>query len=172
MLCVAHPLTDCSVHGCCCCIASLRVVLFTAHTPNSLPKDAESVELLLHSGADASGVLSSSNDEFTTPLHWAAARGNTRLVSMILRGRKSNVNLSNSHGWTPLQLAARRGEVQCVKLLLEAGANVHAKTQAGKTARDLAVANGRSDVVPVLEDYEQRIFEDGERQVKEEGGPP
>lgn len=118
------------------------------------------MELLLHGGADASGVMSSSNDEFTTPLHWAAARGNTRLVSMILRARKANVNLSNSHGWTPLQLAARRGELQCVKLLLEAGAYVHAKTQAGKTAKELAVANGRSDVVPVLEDYEQRVAED------------
>lgn len=119
-------------------------------------QDAECVELLLRAGADASGVMASSNDAFTTPLHWAAQQGNTRLVSMILRGRKVNVNLSNSDGWTPLQLAARRGSLQCVKLLLEAGANVHARTQAGKTPRDLAAANGRQDVVPVLELYEGR----------------
>ncbi len=74
----------------------------------------------------------------------------------MLRSRKCNVNLSNSQGWTPLQLAARRGELQCVKLLLEAGANVLAKTQAGKTPRELAEANGRGDVVPVLREYEER----------------
>jgi ankyrin repeat protein len=52
---------------------------------------------------------------------------------------------------TPLERAASWGRRDVVELLLARGANPALKDKNGKTALDLAVANGQDDVVAVLQ---------------------
>jgi uncharacterized protein len=51
---------------------------------------------------------------------------------------------------TPLQRAASWGRRDVVELLLKRGANPALKDKNGKTAFDLASANGQSDVLELL----------------------
>jgi ankyrin repeat protein len=51
---------------------------------------------------------------------------------------------------TPLERAASWGRKDVVELLLARGANPAVKDRDGKTALDLAIANGQSDIVSVL----------------------
>lgn len=53
--------------------------------------------------------------------------------------RRPNVNARNESGFTPLIHAAQNGNEEMVALLLEHGADVHAKTETGKTALDMAI---------------------------------
>lgn len=49
-------------------------------------------------------------------------------------------------GWTPLMEATESGNIELVKLLLGAGANKQISTKEGKTAYDVALANGFEEI--------------------------
>ena len=49
-------------------------------------------------------------------------------------------------------LAAARGNAGLVRLLLDAGADVKARDEAGKTALDFALARERTEVAQLLRD--------------------
>jgi hypothetical protein len=66
------------------------------------------------------------NFQDTTPLYWAAQRGNTGLVEILLRNG-ANPNLGDKSGNTPLYLAATFNHIPTVKLLLEYGANTNSE---------------------------------------------
>ena len=53
-------------------------------------------------------------------------------------------------GWTALMLAALEGQTEAVRLLLEAGADVHAKSNDGTTALITAVSEGHPEIVELL----------------------
>lgn len=110
------------------------------------------MELLLAAGANPT-LVNHDMGEGSTPLHAAAAGGQASILRLLLATSKlgSAVHQPAEHGFTPLHLAARRGSKECVQLLLDAGADAHCKSQAGKTALDLAVLNKRVAVVAVLE---------------------
>ncbi|KAK5659434.1 hypothetical protein OQA88_635 [Cercophora sp. LCS_1] len=55
-----------------------------------------------------------------TPLHWAAANGHAKVVSVLLQ-RRAEPNLPDQLGVKPIHLAARKNHAEVVKLLLEAG---------------------------------------------------
>ena len=55
-------------------------------------------------------------------------------------------------GRTALMLAAGEGNVECVRSLIRYGANIHAKDEQGKTARDLALARKKQEVVQLIDD--------------------
>ena len=57
---------------------------------------------------------------------------------------------SVSKGWTALMAAAYSGNVEAARLLLNSGAAIGAKTQFGKTALDIAVGNGKTEVADLL----------------------
>lgn len=57
---------------------------------------------------------------------------------------------SDESGITTLHSLALGGSTACVKVLLQKGANPHARTVSGRTARDLAEALGWSEVASVL----------------------
>jgi len=58
-------------------------------------------------------------------------------------------NIRGAIGPTSLMLAAQNGDLEMCKLLVQAGAQVNAKT-AGITALAMAVSNGHTDVVKYL----------------------
>lgn len=60
------------------------------------------------------------------------------------------VRSKDRRGRTCLHFAAERGAVPCVELLLKNGADVFAKTAAGKTALDEATRSGNAAVMDVL----------------------
>ena len=115
--------------------------------------------VLIKSGADVNATLKSNG---YTPL-WKAigkVRKNkdaaVEIINLLLsKGADVNApsiskNASYS-GETPLMSASRNGYTDVVKLLLSYGANVSAKTKAGKTALDYARQKGHHAVVKLLE---------------------
>jgi uncharacterized protein YegJ (DUF2314 family) len=67
-----------------------------------------------------------------------------------LKENPSMVNQPDDLGWTFLHHQALAGSAATVKVLLEAGADVNAKTEDGKTALDLAKSLGWDSVITLL----------------------
>ena len=68
------------------------------------------------------GASSSTKDLYgSTALHYAAERGRTNLVSILLNHDACS-NEVNHDGWTPLHLAASCGNVAVAKVLMKDGA--------------------------------------------------
>ena len=66
-----------------------------------------------------------------------------KMVSLLVQARV-NVDATANHNATALHLAARssrRGAPDCVEVLLAAGADIHARTSAGRRPFDLAITN-------------------------------
>jgi ankyrin repeat protein len=64
---------------------------------------------------------------------------------LILRG--ADVNYAMMFGRTPLHEAARNGDRDTMKLLLDRGANVNAKDEAGDTPLDCAEDSEKKDLL-------------------------
>lgn len=80
----------------------------------------------------------------------SARRGNSELVSMLLRvGFQPNV-LDRRTGQTALMCAADRGDAITVRILLDSGADTMLRDAKGRTAGDIADAAGHADVASVL----------------------
>lgn len=83
-----------------------------------------------------------------TPLAWAAARGDERLVALLL-GHGANPNVMEAHGSTPLYNAAEKGSAKCCRLLLEAGARPDPERPPG-TKAGTALMTACTDAVDPL----------------------
>lgn len=86
-------------------------------------KTSEDLEMLVNCGAD----WKSTDNEGTSPLHYAAQYGNYEALTYIL-SLNVDVNLKNNYGRTPLLLLAH-AETNfhaCLNVLLENGADVNA----------------------------------------------
>ena len=114
--------------------------------------------VLIKSGADVNATLKSNG---YTPL-WKAI-GKVRktrdaavmiIKLLLLKGADVNapyISKNASHsGETPLMNASKNGYTDIVKLLLSHGANVSARTKAGKTALDYAREKGHQEVTKLL----------------------
>jgi len=100
---------------------------------------------LLESGAD----VDATQDDGTTPLHWAAYKLDADLVRMLLEhGAKPNVE--NLFGTTPFAEAVKAANVPIVKLLLDAGADVDSPNFDGETALMLAARTGDVELATLL----------------------
>ena len=92
---------------------------------------------------DAGANLEASDSRGYRPLHIAAERGKKKMVSLLVQARV-NVDATANHNATALHLAARssrRGAPECVEVLLAAGADIDARTSAGRRPFDLAITN-------------------------------
>lgn len=72
------------------------------------------------------------------PIHWAADRGNTNVLQMLLT-HGVNVDLTDSDGQTALHYAASVDHLECVKLLIKFGADRTICDNDGQTC--LSVSN-------------------------------
>ncbi len=102
-----------------------------------LPPKLDTVNWLLSKGAK----VDATDDIGRTALHEACFAKSTDVVKLLLdKGAKANKPTQN--GYTPLHIACQVNALgyldpTLVQLLIERGADVKAKTNAGKTARDL-----------------------------------
>jgi len=105
------------------------------------------VELLASYGAELNAAAGPSGRTALGCV--AAAEDNSDMVSALLQ-LGAEANQPEQDGRTPLMHAATGGFVQTVRVLLEARADVHARTTAGTTAVDLAAAANQTEVVALL----------------------
>jgi len=114
--------------------------------------DIQRVRELLDSGVDPNFQ----NRLGTTPLMMASAWGYTEIVRLLLKkGADPNIQSRNmvlyDFGDTALMYATLEGETETVRLLLENGANPNIINNNGDTALSLALRNGHTDIVELLE---------------------
>ncbi len=116
--------------------------------------------ILLGFGAD----VNTDNEFSSTALMWAADRGHTEVVSLLLARSDLNVNATNIRDSTALMCAASRGHTEVVKELLDHDADINIVDNYGKTASTLAFDNGQTATVEMLRRYpEQKIAWSPER---------
>lgn len=115
--------------------------------------EVEIVTALLDSGAqidaDEIGLYGGK------PLHWAAEHAPNIVELLLARGAavdSRNLMPGEMLGYTPLIMCAcqRNDCAECARLLLDAGADINARSAAGKTAEDYALERGSEQVLAIL----------------------
>ena len=107
------------------------------------------VSALLHFGADPD-IYDTDGD---TALIAAASLGYTEVVQQLLN--KANVMQASLNGETALHVAADAGYDDIVSLLIPRGGVklVETRTRSGHTARDMALANGCTEIIALIDEY-------------------
>ena len=98
--------------------------------------DLDSANLLITAGASV-------NRPNWTPLHYAASKGHTSMMRLLI-DNDAYIDAESPNGTTPLMMAAYYASPKAVKLMLEEGADPLLKNQDGMTALDLAVAKDKA----------------------------
>ena len=83
---------------------------------------------------DAAIDVDATNEAGWTPLMVAAGQRDSSGVVSALIADGANVNFADDHGITPLMVAADHSNVEVVKLLMDADADIHARSDDGSTA--------------------------------------
>lgn len=109
----------------------------------ALKGDMDGATMLLERGAQV-------NKSGWTPLHYAAAGPEPRLVRLLI-DRGAELNAPSPNGTTPLMMAAQYGSEDSVKLLLERGADPKLRNDLKLGAVDFALKAGRSALGARLE---------------------
>jgi len=105
----------------------------------------KALEALVARGADVRAV----NDDGFGALHAAAEVGHAAVVPWLL-GKGLDIEARTGRGHTALQIACALGHVDAATALLDAGADARAGSPGG-TAREIAEAEGKPDVVALLD---------------------
>ena len=113
-------------------------------------------EALLAKGADPNAK----DEKGRTPLLFAAQGsaseyrifGSNEPMIRLLLSRGARIDDRDNEGWTPLLtvLSQWADQPNLVRFLLDSGANVRAKTKAGKTALTIAAMQGKEDMVALV----------------------
>ncbi|XP_063703140.1 protein phosphatase 1 regulatory subunit 12A [Culicoides brevitarsis] len=82
-----------------------------------------------------------------TALHVAAAKGYTKVLSLLLAGR-ADVDKQDNDGWTPLHAASHWGQKEAVQMLVASMADMDILNYAGQSCIDVA----QDDIVTLLEE--------------------
>jgi alkylhydroperoxidase family enzyme len=86
-----------------------------------------------------------------TPLWYAAARGHTDIVRVLLETNAVDVNATTVDKRTPLFWPAAYGYVEVVKLLLDYGAQQNYEDKVGRSPLTIARIHGETEIVKILE---------------------
>ena len=97
--------------------------------------DLASAQLLIEAGASV-------NRPNWTPLHYAASKGHTAMMRLLIEN-DAYVDAESPNGTTPLMMAAYYASPNAVKLMLEEGADPLLKNQDGQTALDMALVKDK-----------------------------
>jgi ankyrin repeat protein len=133
-------------------IASLHRELEFAiepHQPSGEPFHSVALEILAH-GFDINSIRPSQG---RTLLHGCANRGTNKATQWLLENG-AHPNVLDNEGGTPLHTAAKRNTYTGVSaLLIDAGADVSVRNNAGETAHEVAIANGRHRIVDFFQEH-------------------
>lgn len=88
-------------------------------------------------------------DDGSTPLQWAAYRGDVAEVKRLLASG-AKVSEANVYGVTPMELAAETGNTAILQLLLAAGADVESANAEGQTALMSVARTGNVEAAKLL----------------------
>ena len=97
--------------------------------------DLASANLLIEAGASV-------NRPKWTPLHYAASKGHTAMMRLLIEN-DAYVDAESPNGTTPLMMAAYYASPNAVKLMLEEGADPLLKNHDGQTALDMALVKDK-----------------------------
>lgn len=110
----------------------------------------EFFKLLLDKGANPNGT----DFEGVTPLYWGCMLGDDKVVQVLLDKNTDDIDTSCDTGHTPLLVAClsehTRNNVRLFQTLLNKGANVEAKNDAGHSALDIALINNNLAAIKAL----------------------
>lgn len=84
--------------------------------------------------------------ETNDPFMEAVRKGDGEAVRRLLAEEPGRLDAAGPDGRTPLMLAASEGGADMVALLLELGADPAKRDREGRTAAELAFANGHTDL--------------------------
>jgi len=95
-------------------------------------------------------LLMAKNDLGLMPIHYAAQKGNEKIVELLLQSG-ANANVEDANGKTPLYWAAKKGHQKVVNILLSSkSVDVNYKTVWGMTALHEAARGGNTDALETL----------------------
>jgi len=97
--------------------------------------DLASANLLIEAGASV-------NRPNWTPLHYAASKGHTAMMRLLIEN-DAYIDAESPNGTTPLMMAAYYASPNAVKLMLEEGSDPLLKNQDGQTALDMALVKDK-----------------------------
>ena len=97
--------------------------------------DLASANLLIEAGASV-------NRPNWTPLHYAASKGHTAMMRLLIEN-DAYIDAESPNGTTPLMMAAYYASPNAVKLMLEEGADPLLRNQDGQTALDMALVKDK-----------------------------
>jgi len=83
------------------------------------------------------------------PVHYAAASGNVETLNILL-DNAAYIDSESPNKTTPLMLALRSGKYDTAKALIDAGADIHLRNDAGMTASDFAKETERNDLISLF----------------------
>ena len=106
------------------------------HLATSFNENTDVIILLLRMEVDIEARTSIGE----TPLHWAMANHQDPAIVPLLLGSGANVNAQNIYGDSPLHLT---GDIHLISALLDHGADIDSRDQAGRTPCDKVRAIGR-----------------------------
>jgi ankyrin repeat protein len=95
----------------------------------SLSCDAAAVRAILQTNSAAASLL---DDSHRSPLHDAASRNCTNVISILLRAG-AKLEVKDQAGETPLHVAAQEGFIDAARMLIQAGAHVNARDKDDNT---------------------------------------
>ena len=97
--------------------------------------DLASANLLIEAGASV-------NRPNWTPLHYAASKGHTAMMRLLIEN-DAYIDAESPNGTTPQMMAAYYASPNAVKLVLEEGADPLLRNQDGQTALDMALVKDK-----------------------------
>ena len=125
-------------HGTPPCINGLNVVDKDSHKMNFTNSQSE---------------VSSKPRTDRTPLSWAAQQGDRENIKTLLADG-SDPNSADSFHWTPLHMSCYAMDLECIRMLVEAKADVNAKTRDDATVLYLVTERAdRPDILHMLLEY-------------------
>ncbi|MBV8801725.1 MAG: ankyrin repeat domain-containing protein, partial [Gammaproteobacteria bacterium] len=83
-------------------------------------------------------------------LNWAVINGHVKVVEVLLKQKRINLNQQNREGLSPLMEASIKGDLHMVNILLKAGAVVNLLDNEGNNSLFHAINNGHIQIAEVL----------------------
>ena len=111
--------------------------------------DLVSANLLIEAGA-------SINRPNWTPLHYAASKGHTALMRLLI-DNDAYIDAESPNGTTPLMMAAYYASPMSVKLMLEEGADPNLQNQDGQTALDMALSKDKLLIAQYIRVFKEAL---------------